>query len=201
MYNWWDGVDYAAVYVPLRQAPPAALSAPVRTHGDPGAVTSAVRAAVASVDPLLAVHRARPMEQAVSESTFGLNFLGSLMAICGALALLLSCIGVYSMMSYSVSQRAHEFGVRMAIGATARDIVRHSLRQAGILTTLGLGIGLASAAVLGRLMSSAFYGIISLEATPFAVVTAVLAAVSFGAAYVPARRTLRLDPATILRAQ
>ncbi len=201
MYNWWDGVDHAAVYVPLRQAPPGALSAAVRTHGDPAAVTSAVRAAVGFVDPLLAVHRPRTMEQAIRESTFGLTFLGSLMGICGALALLLSSIGVYSMMAYAVSQRAHEFGVRLAIGATAQDIVRLSLRQAGVLTALGLVIGLASAAVLGRLMSSAFYGIIALEPAPFAAVALVLAIVSFGAAYLPARRTLRLDPATVLRAQ
>jgi putative ABC transport system permease protein len=202
MYNWWDGIDLSAVYVPLRQAPPAnAISAAVRTRGEPGAVTSAVRAAVASLDPLMAIHGVRSMEEAIAESTFGLNFLASLMGICGGIALLLSFVGIYSMMSYAVSQRRHEFGVRMALGATAGDVVRLTMKQAGLLTAAGIASGLALAVLLGRMMSSALFGVISLDVTIFTAVSITLALVSFAGAYVPARRSLRFDPATILRAQ
>jgi hypothetical protein len=202
MYNWWDGIDFSAVYVPLRQAPPTGgLSVAVRTRGEPTAVTSAVRVAVGSVDPLLAIHGVRTMEQAIVASTFGLNFLASLMGICGGIALVLSFIGVYSMMAYAVSQRMHEFGVRIALGATARDVVRLTLKQAGTLTVVGLTIGVVSAVILGRLMSSALSGIIFLDPTIFVAVSTILAVISLGAAYIPARRSLRLDPATILRGE
>ena len=202
MYNWWDGVDYTAVYVPLLQVPGVGeLSAAVRTRGEPAAMTRTVRAAVASLDPALAIHGARTMEEAIETSTFGLSFMGTLMAACGALALALSLVGVYSMMAYAVSQRRHEFGVRMALGATAQDVVWLTLRQAGWLTALGVGLGLVMALMLGRLMSSAMEGVVSLDALTYVAVAGVLALVSFGAACVPARRSLRLDPSVILRAQ
>jgi len=141
------------------------------------------------------------MEQAIIDSTFGLNFLATLMGICGGIALVLSFVGIYSMMAYAVSQRLHEFGVRMALGATARDVLRLTLKQAGVITAAGLAIGFAAAVILGRLMSSALFGLVSLDPATFGAVSLALALVSFVAAYVPARRTLRLDPSTILRAQ
>jgi len=202
MYNWWDGLDYSAVYVPLSQSsPPAALSVAVRTWGEPAAATRAIRSAVASADPLLAVDNPRTMHQSIVSSTFGLNFLASLMGICGGIALVLSFVGIYSMMSYAVSQRIHEFGVRMALGATARDVLVLTMKQAGIVTTAGLVIGLGLALVLGRLMASAMEGIIALDSIIFAAMALALAVVSLTAAYVPARRSVRLDAATILRAQ
>lgn len=201
MYNWWDGIDLSAIYIPLRQAPPAhAISAVARVRGEPTAIASAVRTAVASVDPLMAIHAVRTMQQAIAGSTFGLNFLAVLMGICGAIALALSFVGIYSMMAYAVSQRQHEFGVRMALGATARDVLRMALRQAAMLTALGLMAGLVLAVILGRLMSSALFGLVSLDPTTFAAVSVALAIVSMTAAYVPARRSLSLDPTTILRA-
>jgi predicted permease len=202
MYNWWDGIDLSAVYVPLRQAPAGtALSAVVRSRSEPTALSGPLRVAVASVDSRMAVHGVRTMEQAIIDSTFGLNFLATLMGICGGIALVLSFVGIYSMMAYAVSQRLHEFGVRMALGATARDVLRLTLKQAGVLTAAGLAIGFAAAVILGRLMSSALFGLVSLDPATFGAVSLALALVSFVAAYVPARRTLRLDPSTILRAQ
>jgi putative ABC transport system permease protein len=202
MYNWWDGLDLSAVYVPLRQAPsPTGISAVVRTRGEPTAVTGAVRAAVASVDPFMAIHGPRTMQQAIAASTFGLDFMASLMGVCGGIALVLSFVGIYSMMAYTVSQRLHELGVRMALGATTRDVLRLMLRQAGMLTAAGLAVGLLLAILLAQLMSSAILGIISFEPTTFLAVSVVLAIVSFSAAYVPTRRLLRLDPAAILRAR
>jgi putative ABC transport system permease protein len=151
------------------------------------------------VDPLIAIHGVRTMEQAIVASTFGLYFMASLIGICGAIALVLSFVGIYSMMAYAVTQRTHEFGVRMAFGATPRDVLRLTLTQAGVLTAAGVASGLALALVLSRLMSSALFGIIALEPTTFVVVGGALAIVSLAAAYVPARRSGRLDPAAILR--
>lgn len=202
MYNWWDGIDFAAVYVPLRQARLAnELSAAVRTRGEPAAVTRAVRNAVGSVDPLIAIDGVRNMEERIAASTFGLDFMATLIGICGGIALALSFVGIYSMMSYTVSQRRREFGVRMALGATAADVLRLTLRDAGVLTAAGVGIGLVLAVSLGRAMSSAMFGLIPLEPQAFVVVSAALAIVSLLAAYLPARRSSRFDPAAVLRAQ
>jgi hypothetical protein len=200
MYNWWDGIDYSAIYVPLRQAPSLnAVSVALRTRGEPAVFAGTARAALASVDPQLAVDNIRTMEQAVTSTTFGLNFMAYLLAICGAIAVFLAVVGIYSMMAYSVSQRRHEFGVRMALGASAQDVVRLSFAQAARLTAIGLGIGLLLSGVLSHLMSSALFGVIQLDITTVFVVTAGLAVVSFVAAYVPALRSVRLDPAVVLR--
>jgi predicted permease len=202
MYNWWDGVDMSAVYVPLRQSPPSGtFAAVVRTRADPSLLTDTMRTAVASIDPLLALDNVRTMEQAIRASTFGLDLIARLLGICGAIALLLAIVGIYSMMAYAVSQRRHEFGIRMALGASPSDVLNLSLRRAGVLTAAGVGTGLALAAILGRLMSSALFGIVQLELTTFIWVTGVLAIVALAAAYVPALRSARLDPATILRSE
>jgi putative ABC transport system permease protein len=200
MYNWWDGIDYSAIYVPLRQAPSLnALSVALRTRGEPATFAGTARAALAGVDPQLAVDNIRTMEQAVTSTTFGLNFMAYLLAACGAIAVFLAAVGIYSMMAYSVSQRRHEFGVRMALGASAQDVVRLSFGQAARLTALGLGVGVLLSGVLSHLMSWALFGVIELDITAVFVVTAGLAVVSFVAAYVPALRSVRLDPAVLLR--
>ena len=202
MYNWWDGIDFSAIYVPLQQAPPAnVLSAAVRTRTAASAAAAPLRAALTSVDPLLAVDNMRTMDQAIAGSTFGLNFLASLLGICGGIGLVLAAVGIYSTMSYAVSQRRHEFGLRMALGASAGDVLRLSLRQAGLLTAGGLVIGLLLAASVGRLMSSALFGVIQLDAPTFLAVSASLTLVSLAAAFVPALRSVRVDPATVLRSE
>ena len=200
MYNWWDGIDRSAVYVPLRQDPPrGAVSGVIRTQAGPAGLMRPARAALGDVDPLLAVDSMRTMEQAIVQSTFGLRFMAYLMGISGGIALVLAMIGIYSMMAYAVSQRLHEFGVRMALGASARNVVRLSLEQAGLLTTLGILLGVAMALALGRLMSSALQGVIALDVTTFVQVSLGLAVVSLTAAWLPALRSGRLDPASVLR--
>jgi putative ABC transport system permease protein len=200
MYNWWDGEDAAAIYFPLRQAPPVgSLQAVLRTKGEPAAASAAVRQVLRGIDPLLPVHRVRSMQQAIEESSTGLGYLAMLMGVCGGIALALSILGIYSVMAYTVSQRTHEFGVRIALGATSGDVVRLTLQQAGTLTAVGVAVGLLIAGALGKLMSSAFVGVVALDAMTFVEAGAALAFVSLAAAYLPARRSLRLDPASVLR--
>jgi len=143
----------------------------------------------------------RTMQQAIGDSTTGLTLMASLIGLCGTIALALSIVGIYSVMVYAIAQRTREFGVRMALGATPRDVLRLTLKQAGWVTTAGLLIGMLVAFVLGTMMTSALYGIIPLEPMTFLWATSGLAIVSLGAACVPARRVLRLDPVRILRAQ
>jgi putative ABC transport system permease protein len=202
MYNWWDGINLDAVYVPLGQSTPAgSLSVALRTRGEPSSLSSATRAAVASVDPLLAIDNMRTMEQAIAASTFGLNMIAYLLGICGTLALLLAIVGIYSLMAFAVSQRRHEFGVRMALGASGRDVLRLSLRQAGVLTAAGVSAGFGLAAVLGRLMSSALFGVVRLDAGTLVQVSATLGVVALAAAFIPAWQSAKLDPARVLRGQ
>lgn len=200
MYNWWDGVDFQRVYVPLLQAPGGGvLFAAVRAAGAPAAIAPSLRASVQGVDAQLPIQRVRSIESAIQDTSLGLNFLTVLMSICGGIAGLLAMVGLYSLMAYSISLRTHEFGVRIALGGTARGMLTLALKQAGRLTALGLACGSLLACVLGWALSSVLFGLVSLDATTVVAVGFVLAIVSLGAAYVPARRTLRLDPTTILR--
>jgi predicted permease len=202
MYNWWDGEDFAVVYVPLLQAPPGGLVyAAVRTAGDPAAIAAPVRQAVKSIDGLLPVSAVRTMREAVEESSRGLHNMATLMGVCGLIGLVLALVGIYSVMSYAVSQRTHEFGIRMALGATAPDVLRITLTQAGALTGLGVAFGSLLALAFGRMLNSAFFGTVSLQPLPFLAIGLGLGFVSLAAACLPARRALRLDPAAILRGQ
>jgi predicted lysophospholipase L1 biosynthesis ABC-type transport system permease subunit len=202
MYNWWDGDDERALYVPFPQAPPGGIiHAVLKARGEPLGLTRAIREALRAVDPIVPLDQVRTMEQAIGDSTTGLTLMASLIGVCGTIALALSIVGIYSVMIYAITQRTREFGVRMAVGASPRDVMRLAMKQAGWVTATGLGIGALVAFVLGRAMASALYGVIPLEPAAFLWATSALAVISLGAAYVPARRILRLDPVRILRAQ
>ena len=120
-------------------------------------------AALRSVDPLLPATNVGTMEQAVIQSSLGLTYLASLMGICGGIAFVLAVVGIYSVMAYAMSQRTHEFGVRMALGATAGDVLRLTLREGGTLAAAGVGIGVLLAVVFGRLMSGALFGVVAVD--------------------------------------
>ena len=156
-------------------------------------------AALRSVDPLLPATNVGTMEQAVIQSSLGLTYLASLMGICGGIAFVLAVVGIYSVMAYAMSQRTHEFGVRMALGATACDVLRLTLREGGTLAAAGVGIGVLLAVAFGRLMSGALFGVVALDVKTVLGVSLGLALVALAAACVPARRALGLDPAKILR--
>jgi putative ABC transport system permease protein len=199
-YNWWDGVDATAVYVPLPQtAPPGMLHMAVRTLGEPATTAASVRDAIRAVDSRLLPDQVRTARDAIDESRRSLTWLASLMAICGGLGALLAVVGIYSLMVHVVSQREHEFGVRIALGATPRDVLQVTLRQAAALTIGGAAGGIVLGMLAGRLLSGTLEGLLTVDIRVFAVVVPSLGLVAMAAAYVPARRALRVDPAVVLR--
>ncbi|MGH9813268.1 MAG: FtsX-like permease family protein, partial [Candidatus Acidiferrales bacterium] len=188
-----------ASYLPHSQAPRRAMTLVVRTSSEPLRLAPLVREQVWGVDremPLanLSTMEAR-LERSVAQRRFNLLLLG----LFGALALAIASIGIYGVIGYSVSQRRHEIGVRMALGAQRRDIFRHVVGQGIGLALLGIGIGLAGAFALTRFITGLLFRIAPTDPATLAVVSALLAGVAFLACFMPARRAARVDPMVALR--
>ena len=170
----------------------------VRTEGEPMAMTNAVRSAVWSVDPEQPMWKIHSMEFMVNRALGQPRFLMRLMTVYSALALLLAAVGLYGVMAYSVSQRATEIGVRMALGAQSRDVMNLVLGRGFRLTLTGLVLGIGASLALGSSVSSLLYGVQASD--PFALGGAalVLATVALLASFLPARRATKANPVTVL---
>ena len=158
-----------------------------------------LRRAIAAADPDQPVLELRSMDQVVADRAGGITAFARLLAAMGAVALLLALVGIYSLMAYVASRRTREFGVRMALGATRWQVVRLSLRQAAIVTVCGLAVGTGLALALSRVMSSAMFGLVSIDVASIAMMTAALGATVMVAGWLPARRAARLVPTEALR--
>jgi len=189
------------IYVPLWQHPEAVreLALLVRTAVDPGTVTEAVRREVLAVDserPVYSVDTLAGLaDNALGPTRVCLLILGTFAGV----ALLTACVGLYAIVSYSVAQRTHEIGIRMALGAKQRDVLRLVARDGIPVVTIGLLVGLASSLGLTRLMSGIVYGVSANDGATLLAVSAVLTATAFLAVYVPARRATTVDPIEALR--
>ncbi len=166
----------------------------VRTSGDPLGFVAAVREAVWSVDPDQPVSNVSTMEKIVSESLAGRRLVMLLLGIFAALALLLAAVGIYGVMSYAVTQRTHEIGIRMALGANSRDVLGMVVGNSFKLVAIGVSAGLVSAYFLTRFMRSLLYGVSETDPVTFAVIPVLLALVALVASYIPARRATRVEP-------
>jgi putative ABC transport system permease protein len=197
-YQGLDSDSASTVYTPFAQTPFLWLYYMVR--GAPGQA-AAIRQAVTSADPDLTAANVRPMEEVVAGTVAEPRFQTLLVASFAALALGLAAIGLYGVIAYSVAQRGHEIGIRMALGASAREVLVLVLREGLVLSLLGAGLGVAGAAALTRLMVSMLVGVTPRDPLAFASASALLIAVATVATYVPARRALRVDPMTALRAE
>jgi putative ABC transport system permease protein len=194
------------LYVPYVQAPESywrwtsrSLTLLMRTAGSSASVTSAMRAVVATLDKDLPVYDVRTMDDVLRASVAARRASMALLGVFAAAALLLASVGLYGVVSYSVSQRTHEFGVRMALGAREADVARLVLGRGIKLASLGLLLGSAGALALARTLSSLVFGIGARDPSTFILVSALLLLVSLLASYLPARRAARLDPVTALR--
>ncbi len=201
VHHWFARRNYPTFYRPYAQEPSASLAFALRTEGDPETLALAARQAVREADPDLPAAEVRSMRRAIGDSTIGLQYGAAILAAFGVLALVLAASGVYGVMAYRVSLRRREFGVRLALGATAGDLVRLSLGQALRLVTLGLVLGAGMGYALTRAITSAFQGAVAPDPVSFVAVAVVLAAATVAAAAVPARRALALDPARVLRSE
>jgi len=195
----WEKQADLTAYFPLAQAPQASTGLVVRTSGDPLALAGAVRSQVLGVDAEQPPYDLRSLEQLVSDDLSGVESSARFMVAFGVLALVLSTAGIFAVMAYSVLERTHEIGVRMALGARRADVVRLVLGNAARLAGLGLGIGVAGAWAMTRLLTSLLFGVVRMDLPTFAGLTALLAAVAALAAYVPARWAAKVDPMVALR--
>jgi len=173
----------------------------VRTSGDPLAVVSSIRHEVQAIEPNLPVFRIKTLEQQVDETLGHERLVTTLASLFGVLALLLACAGLYGVLSYSVSRRTQEIGIRMALGAKRTDVLTLVLRQGMSLAVLGIAIGLSGAFVVTRYLESLLFEVRAADPLTFAVTSVALAAVALAACYLPARRATRVDPVITLRSE
>jgi putative ABC transport system permease protein len=198
------GLDEAirpVLYYPYRQNSGTAANLVVRTTGDPTSLANAVRSEVRNLEADAAILNVNTMDGMIAQTpaSFMRRFPALLIGIFAGVALLLASIGIYGVVSYSVSQQIHHIGIRMALGARPSDILRMVLKQGLVLALAGVAIGVAAALGLTRLMSSLLFEVKTTDVGTFALVTGTLFAVALLACYLPARRATKVDPLVALR--
>ena len=171
----------------------------LRTATPPLSMVPAIRETLQQLDKEEPMAKIATVDQLVSDSVASSRFTMLLLSAFAGLALALACIGIYGVMAYSVAQRTHEIGIRLALGAQPRDVLRLVLGQGGRLAFVGVGIGLPAALILTRLMTTLLYRVSASDPFTFAAVALLLTLVALLACYLPARRALRLHPTVALR--
>jgi putative ABC transport system permease protein len=194
-----EGAPEPTVYAPLAQRPDHSLSIVVRSEGSPTTLAPALRAVVRDLDHELPVYSVQTMEERVSASVGRQRFYATLIAVFAAVALVLSAVGLYGVIAYAVSQRTHELGVRVALGATGDRISRMVIGEGLALTAVGIAVGAVAAFFAGRLVSSLLFGVSALDPITIGGVVLVLATVATLASWLPARRAARVDPLVAMR--
>ncbi len=189
------------IYYPFRQNSSTFANLVVRTSADPAVLSGSVRNEIRSLEPAVAIFNVQAMPELIANSpaAFMRRFPATLIGVFAGLALLLSSIGIYGVVSYSVSQQTHHIGVRMALGARASDILKLILKQGLIIALAGIAIGSVGAFLLMRLLQSLLFEVRANDASTYAVVAAVLFFIALLACYLPARRATKVDPLVALR--
>jgi ABC-type antimicrobial peptide transport system permease subunit len=185
-----------AVYLPQQETTRTLV---VRTSGDPAALLDGIRAQVQSLDSDVAPVQLETMQQFMTFAFFPARVGGLMLGACGLLSMLLTAIGLFGAISYIVSQRTHEIGIRVALGARPADVVRLVVGHGFVITCAGLVIGLAAAFAGTRVLTSFLYGVKPHDAATLIGVSLAVTAVALAACYLPARRAMHVDPLTALR--
>jgi putative ABC transport system permease protein len=196
----WTAAASPEVYLPHLQAPsPRGMTLVVRSSSSPLALVGPVQNAVWSIDKNLPVSEITTMDDVVSDAVGPQRFNTILLGLFSAVALILAVVGIYGVLSDSVTARMHEIGVRMALGAQASDVLRMIVRQGMVLVAIGIVLGLGGAYLLTQLMSTLLYEVSTTDRVTFVVIPLALAAVALGACLIPARRATKVDPLVALR--
>ena len=191
----------ATAYVPFAQDPDGEASYAVRTSGDPETVAASIRAAIRVLDPNLPLIRLRTQESQIEQLFASERLFARFSSFFGVLALALVCVGLYGLMSYAVTRRTSEIGVRMALGARPRRVLWMVLRESLQLIGIGAAVGLIAAAALTRLVGNLLFGVAPFDLLTYGAVVALLVAASLLAAWLPARRASKIDPMVALRSE
>jgi putative ABC transport system permease protein len=198
-YAWVDTDNTPALYEPYSQAARGHAYLMVRASGDPTSLVATARASIAAIDPDLPIYNVQTLDRVISDSMIGLGYVAVMMAVLGVIALVLASVGVYGVMSFSVAERTHEIGIRLALGARPREVLGLVLRRGLLLAGIALAIGLPLAFALSRLLTSLLYGVSATDPATFAGVSILLLLVAIAACYFPARRAMRVEPVIALR--
>ena len=196
-----DSDSKIVVYFPQSQQMNGVLYLVARTFSDPAAIANPITAQIHAVDPNVVVYEVRTMQERLYASLARQRFASALLGAFAVFALILAAVGVYGVISYLVSQNAHEIGIRVALGASSGSILGIVVRQGMSLAGLGIAAGLTGALALTRLMGSLLFGVSALDWITFGSVVAALAAIAFGATVVPALRAMNVDPTVALRSE
>jgi putative ABC transport system permease protein len=201
VHHWYSRRNAPTLYRNYDQDPGPYLAVALRLSGEPEALATSARQALSALDPLLPAYGVRSMRRSIRISTIGMQYVAAILGVFGGLAVALALSGIYGVMVYRVSLRTLEIGLRVALGASRADVLKLTMAQALKLTALGLALGGALAVAGARLLSSVLGGAVPLAPATMVLLTALLAAAALLAAFVPARRALRVDPALALRAE
>jgi putative ABC transport system permease protein len=194
-----DASTRKSVYLPFPQIPIGGSSLAIRTSGRPEGLITAVRAQVKELDSDIPLTRVMPMTEVVARSVWQPRLYTALFGVFAAVALILATVGIYGVMSYAVTQRTREIGLRMALGAQKQDVLKLVVGHGVVITAIGVGVGLVAAVALTRLMSSLLFAVSTTDPITFAAVSMLLAGVALAACFVPARRAAKVDPMVALR--
>jgi ABC-type antimicrobial peptide transport system, permease component len=194
-----DSEPVPELYTPLTQRPGREMSFVLRGAGDPSQWAKRIRSEISSVDPDQAIASLRTMDEVLSTSVARPRFNTLLLTLFAGMALILAMVGVYGVISYSVSHRTREIGIRMALGARRSEVMAMVVKEGLIYAATGLALGAAGALALTRVLAGLLYGISPTDPWTFALVSALLCGAALLACYLPARRATRIDPMLALR--
>jgi putative ABC transport system permease protein len=187
------------VYLPYRQSPQGFCYLAIQTDLNPLTFAEAVRTQIEKIDPDQPISDVRTLQKVIQDQLVGFSYVAVMLTVLGIMALVMASVGVYGVMAYSVTERTHEIGVRLALGAQPRDVLHLVLRRGVTMTLIGLLIGVPAAWVLARALAGLVFGVSSTDLVTFSGITVLMCAITLLACYLPARRAMRVDPMIALR--